>query len=658
MAKKSKVKVKDTRLPAVSTVRYASAPARASSLPLVLGAVFMAVSAAASLALVVEHLVGLSLPGCRAGGACEQAANSVWGKVPVINWPTSDVGLAYFLAVLVTWLVARAALPGALRYIVRLGALGSLGFCVIIVIEKVFCPYCLVAHAGNFAFWLTMERTNARAARSGPAFASLAGVFILMTAVLGIWDWQHRAAVRQKGEQDLAGSTRAIIDASRQPEPAATKPVTTQPAGPPEPPSMAVPPKVPTTAPAAAPATAPAVFTGRYRHGPEVAPIRIVMFTGYQCPDCYNIEQQVLQIVAQRNDVSISIKHFPFNKDCNPGVPKTTQPNGCWAARAAEAAGILWGDDGFWKMHVWLFSHRGLFETQEELDNGIREMGYDPTGFVHVMSSDETQKRVLADVNEAIILGLHYTPMIFINGVELKGWNVPEALIRTVNAVAATNPPPRTAAADHPPLAIEKYVADWREQPPWPIPPVARAWTLGPDDAAVKVIVFGDYQEAGTRAADAAIRTYLAGHTNIQYAFRSYPFNNECNPDIPDRRHPLACRAAQAAKAAGTIGGRDGFWKLHTWLMENPDKLDDQALAAGATSVGLDAAALLAAMPQDDVRSAIAADIATGKPLGLRSIPWIIINGRWVPRWSLDDKSVLDRMFEEAAATPQSRPSN
>jgi hypothetical protein len=108
-------------------------------------------------------------------------------------------------------------------------------------------------------------------------------------------------------------------------------------------------------------------FTGRYLYGPEEAPIRIVIFAGYQCQDCYTIEQQLVSLMQTRSDINVSMKHFPFCKDCNPYMSRTMHANGCWAARAAEAAGILWGKDGFWKMHQHLFSKRGSFQSVVEL---------------------------------------------------------------------------------------------------------------------------------------------------------------------------------------------------------------------------------------------------------------------------------------------------
>ncbi len=646
---------------------------------LVLGAMFAGFALVMSLLLVLEHFGGLSLPGCGPGGACDQAAESVWGKVKLgdFEWPVSHLGLAYFGAVLAAWLASRAATPSVFRYLVRIGALGSLGFCAIIAVEWLLCVYCLAAHAGNFAFWIAVERARSRPARTRLAVLSFIGVFALLTGVLGMLEWQHRDRVLRKGEEELAEATQSIIERSHRAAEPATQPAAAEPVAPAVPVTTEPAATEPAATPPAPSATAPSVdqpvaattepapsppFVGRYRFGPEAAPIRIVLFTGYQCRDCYSIEQQLMQLMAERNDISVSIKHFPFNKECNPFVERDLHPNACWAARAAEAAGILWGSEGFWKMHHWLFSKHGVFETTAQLEAGIRELGYDPTGFVAVMSGEEPLRRIREDVEEGKALGLFFTPMIFINGVELKGWYAPNALLRTVAEVAATNPPARTAHHDHPPAALEKCVADWRDQPVRPLPADAQAWVQGAADGAIRIVVWGDYQERYTAEVDAIIRAFVARRGDAGYTFRQYPFNSDCNPHLNERRHPQACRAAQAAEAAGQLGGVEAFGKMHAWLMERQGNFNDEALLSVAGEFGLDADAFLAAMGSDAVQAAIADDIQAGKqlpslrwgtPPGLHAIPTVFINSRYVPRVRLDDKSVLDLILEAAAADAQ-----
>jgi predicted DsbA family dithiol-disulfide isomerase len=405
-------------------------------------------------------------------------------------------------------------------------------------------------------------------------------------------------------------------------------------------------------------ATAGPAFTGRYRVGPENAPIRIVIFTDYQCRDCYEIEKQLKQLHEERNDISISVKHFPFSANCNRFVSKTLHPNACWAARAAEAAGILWGPEGFWKMHTWLFDRRGVFETTRALEDGIRQMGYDPAGFTTVMTGDETLKSVRADTEEAKRLGIHFTPMIFINGVELKGWNAANALVRTVEQVAATNPPARSASFDMPAAAFEKYVEDWRQQPRISLPPDSRAWTLGPRDAPVKVVMWGDYQHEVTARADSIIRAYGAGEASVLYAYRHYPINSDCNPKIKEKRYANACRAARAAEAAGRVAGSEGYWRMHAWLMENQGAFDDQVLRRALGNLGFDEDTFLDAMAESELQQSILEDVEAGNqlprlrhgmPPGIYGLPTIFVNERFVPRWSLDGQPILHEILEEAA---------
>jgi protein-disulfide isomerase/uncharacterized membrane protein len=657
--------------PAIATVR------RSSPALVVAGAVFAGIGALASLLLVLEHLGGLSLPGCGEGGACTQAADSFWGAIRIggFEWPVSYLGLAYFFAALATWLVMRGTVPRGFRYLVRLGALASLGFCVLILTKWMICPYCIMAHLGNFAFWVVVEMAAGRPAGLQRAAITLGSAFAVATLALGIWDAQEQAAVRARAEQERSAAEQEIIARSHQPLPQTATLETAESRGTPAETAASQPvsaanseqTETPETPPGAAQAATASpttqageeeVFTGRYRVGPAEAPIRLVLFTDYQCQDCYRIEKQLVRLWETRHDISISIKHFPFNTDCNPCARSTLHPNACWAARAAEAAGRLWGPEGFWKMHRWLFERRGVFETTEELEKGIRDLGYDPAGFVEEVKRPETLEAIKADATEARRLGLFFTPMIFINGVELKGWMAPNALVRTVEQVAATNPPARSAAYDQPPAAFDKYVADWRDERQIKLPPDQQAWAHGPADAKVDIVLWGDYQETGTTVVDGVIRTFAAGRNDVRYTYRHFPFNSDCNPQLKDQRFPKACLAAKAAEAAGLLGGEDGHWKMHVWLMEHREELSEETLRAAVTELGFDADALLAAVEKPEVAANIEDDIKAaqqlpqlrwGLPAGLHEIPTIFVNGRHVPRWRLNDQPVLEEILREAA---------
>lgn len=78
-------------------------------------------------------------------------------------------------------------------------------------------------------------------------------------------------------------------------------------------------------------------------------------------------------------------------------------------------------------MHRWLFDRGGGF-TDQELNDGLTQLGYDPKVFIPVMTGEGTLRPVQQDIDEAQVLGISGTPMVFINGIELKGWEAPRRI--------------------------------------------------------------------------------------------------------------------------------------------------------------------------------------------------------------------------------------
>ena len=113
----------------------------------------------------------------------------------------------------------------------------------------------------------------------------------------------------------------------------------------------------------------PNEFGGRYLLGdPENAPVKMVMISDYQCPDCYRYEEQMMNILGQRSDVSLSVKHFPFDTECNQNVPSTKHGGGLHR-RLRDGGGrhSRW-KRRFWGVHKWMFEQKGT----------IREMSSSP----------------------------------------------------------------------------------------------------------------------------------------------------------------------------------------------------------------------------------------------------------------------------------------
>lgn len=618
-----------------------------------LGALLLLVAIGAVGILALDHFDLSRAPGCGPQSGCDQATRGPWGKIPGLNWPVSLTALAFFLALLAGWIGSRGETTRAFRAVAVFGAAGSLLFLGVMIVGGYVCPYCLAAHLANFAFVavaLLSPRAPAEVAPLMQKREIIAGVsaFVIATAALAVMNWQTADVRKKRDEADFTRTVGDIITKSTDATSSSTTGAGTGAAGAAN--------TDPANSAVGALHTPAGGFTGRWRQGPENAPIRLVIFADFQCEDCLDIEKQVRQIMERRTDVSVSMKHFPMNMDCNPYMPRTLHSNACWAARAAEAAGILKGNEGFWEMHHWLFDNSGAF-TDAQIPGIVASMGFDWQQFRAVMMGPETEQRVREDVDEGRALGLFFTPMVFINGVELRGFiKNPTALIRAVDLVAAANPNPGSPLDDRPPLAPMKGVGDWEAEMSRQMParaPGAVDLTQGPANAPTTIWIWNDFQSPSALELEKALRETLAKRNDVRIVMRHYPMDQSCNSAMRQTMSKNGCWAARAAEAASFLGGVEGYWRMHRWLFDNQSNFNDAALRAAAPSLKFNPDELIKEMNSQRVQAAIAFDCSQGKPLIVRGIPTIYVNNKWVARWKIGDANVLDLIIRQNAGEPK-----
>src|SRR5688572_896105 len=262
------MKPKATKPQAAAQPALAASGDRIALARRVAGASLLIVSLGSSAMLTRTHFTGIGAPGCGLGGACDQAARSFW---PLI-------GSAYFVALLVAWLASPRGVEGGFKWIVRAGVAISFVFLGAVVATRFWCAYCLATHAGNIGFWLLVETTRAappaepaQRLRRWRTAITTAIVFIATCSLLAGAEWRQRRVEGQRAAGEFAESTQQMVKQS-----AAAKSGAMQ-----------------TDQGVYAP---PGGFTGRHRLGPENAPIRIVIFSDYQCRDCREMERQVKQV--------------------------------------------------------------------------------------------------------------------------------------------------------------------------------------------------------------------------------------------------------------------------------------------------------------------------------------------------------------------------
>jgi protein-disulfide isomerase len=344
-----------------------------------------------ALLLVLAELDAVQLPGCGTASDCTRAAASRWGKLPGTEWPLSFAGFAYFQALLAAFLFCGGRLPALLRGIVFCGAAASVLLTAVMFAEDYVCGYCVTIHSLNVAFafgyeWRERRWTpgNAPRVRGWDMIGVFAATGLAASALLAVIDRQADSAARQSAADGLQT---ALRQATADP-----------------------------------PVGAAGISPGRYYLGPKSAPVHVVVVSDYQCPSCREIDAQLRSMIAGREDVSVSARHFPFCTDCNAHIDKTRHANACRAALAAEAAGQVGGADAFWRMHDWLFEHRGEFD-ELQMQQFVQEVNLDWESFYAAMHGADALAVIRQDAAAADAAGLQFTPMVFINGVAIDPAN-------------------------------------------------------------------------------------------------------------------------------------------------------------------------------------------------------------------------------------------
>lgn len=139
----------------------------------------------------------------------------------------------------------------------------------------------------------------------------------------------------------------------------------------------------------------------------------------------------------------------------------------------------------------------------------------------------------------------------------------------------------------------------------------------GPDDAAITIIEFADFECPGCGKAHPVIKKLLAKYpSHIRLVFKNYPLSI----------HKHAEKAARAALAAGRQGK---FWEMHEKLFEmQPNPPDDAALEKVAKELGLDMKKFGDDLASEAIADEVSRDRKHGDAVDLESTPLIFINGR------------------------------
>ena len=385
---------------------------------------------------------------------------------------------------------------------------------------------------------------------------------------------------------------------------------------------------------------------GAPARGPADALVTIVEFSDFQCQYCRMASEMVAEL--QRlypHDLRVVYRHSLLDPE-----------DGTLAAEASAAAAA---QGRFWAFHDRLFAEDGHID-RAVLESCAREIGLDLGRFRRDLDDARFRSAVRAENREAEGLGVSSTPAFFVNGrpiVGARGLGAFLALIEQERAAAAAlvsrgvprrdvyqrlttgglrRAGPISAGADEvfeprlDPMAPENRAAGLG------LP----AERLGPDDALVTVVEFGDYR-CGYCARMVPILAELKQQygDDLRIVFRFLPLGG----------NPESRRLAEAAAAAG---GQGRFWEMHSRLFAARGPIDRTSIEGAAAEIGLDLARYRAALDRRQFAAVVSRDAAEGALLGVHGTPNFFVNGEPVMGAASADqfRAVIDRKLAEARA--------
>jgi protein-disulfide isomerase len=139
---------------------------------------------------------------------------------------------------------------------------------------------------------------------------------------------------------------------------------------------------------------------------------------------------------------------------------------------------------------------------------------------------------------------------------------------------------------------------------------------IGPNDAPVTLVEYGDFECPNCKQAAPAVKLLLEHFAGrLRFVYRHFPL---------EEVHPHALLAAEAAETAGAQGA---FWKMHDVLFANQRNLQQPHLHDYASDLALDMKRYNHEMAEHAHVQRVRGQQATGRESGVRATPGFFLNG-------------------------------
>ena len=155
------------------------------------------------------------------------------------------------------------------------------------------------------------------------------------------------------------------------------------------------------------------------------------------------------------------------------------------------------------------------------------------------------------------------------------------------------------------------------------------AATLGPSNAKVTIVEFGDFQCPPCKLAASAIEPLFKRYSSdLRLVFLNFPWATECNAFPTQTGHPFACEAAAVAMCAQEQGK---FPEAYEALFENQSRFETGKISSLLQNQipSIDSVALKSCL-QSNILEKVKRDAQIGIAQKVNSTPTFFVNGRKV----------------------------
>lgn len=141
------------------------------------------------------------------------------------------------------------------------------------------------------------------------------------------------------------------------------------------------------------------------------APIRVTVFSDFQCPFCKVVAEQIPQLIRRYQDkINVQYMFYPLDAKCNSNVKGRFHQYACDAATLAACDPKKFAE-----------VHDDIFANQDKLESGVLvELAkkHDLNGCI---DREDLRNKVIEAINQGTKYNVKSTPTIIVNGKKIEG---------------------------------------------------------------------------------------------------------------------------------------------------------------------------------------------------------------------------------------------